>query len=115
MSGELAHRYEQQQRDARARDASVHEQTDGTVLALVMTGSGSKQSVESWLRYLTAANPSLAHVPVVFKLRTPPSGVVVHDGFGQFDVRDAAECSEKQDKERNTSRDVPVLYVDYSS
>ena len=95
-----------------SRSPSVHEQTDGTVLAVVMTGSGSRYSLQAWVRYLTRTNPKLADIPVVFKLRTPASGVVVHDGYGQFDIKEFSE--ETQEQDRKTKTDVPVLYVDYS-
>lgn len=50
---------------------SVHEQEDGTILALCGTGTSSKDSLVSWIRHLEKdGNPVLAEVPVVFTLRT---------------------------------------------
>lgn len=50
---------------------SMHQQEDGTVMAMCITGSASKDSLVTWVRYLQRRNPVLEHIPVVFKLRTP--------------------------------------------
>jgi len=51
---------------------SVHEQEDGTVLAMCITGTSSKESLTSWIRLLErAGNDRLAQIPVVFRLRSP--------------------------------------------
>ncbi|KAL8603686.1 hypothetical protein ACOMHN_017183 [Nucella lapillus] len=54
---------------------SVHEQDDGTVLAMAITGTGTKDSLVTWIRCLQQANPALEHIPVVFRLRTVESEV----------------------------------------
>ncbi|PVD30487.1 hypothetical protein C0Q70_09753 [Pomacea canaliculata] len=56
---------------------SVHEQDDGTVLAMVITGNATKESLVSWVRCLQTTNPALEKIPVVFKLRTPGSEIQV--------------------------------------
>jgi len=50
---------------------SVHEQEDGTVLAMCITGTSSKESLTSWIRFLERTNEKLAQIPVVFRLRSP--------------------------------------------
>ena len=54
---------------------SAHEQEDGTVLAMCITGTSSKDSLASWIKFLEGQNPALASLPVVFLLRTPESGM----------------------------------------
>lgn len=58
---------------------SVHEQEDGTVLAMCITGTSSKDSLASWIRFLEKKNPKLSEIPVLFLLRTPESEVTVVD------------------------------------
>lgn len=50
---------------------SIHEQSDGTVLAMCITGTASKDSLVMWIRALQRTNPKLKEIPVVFKLKTP--------------------------------------------
>ncbi|XP_014673796.1 PREDICTED: evolutionarily conserved signaling intermediate in Toll pathway, mitochondrial-like isoform X2 [Priapulus caudatus] len=50
--------------------ATVHEQEDGCVLALCVTGTNSRDSLASWLKLLQRDNPALAAIPVVFRLRS---------------------------------------------
>ena len=50
---------------------SIHEQSDGTVLAMCITGTSSKDSLVMWIRALQKNNPKLKDIPVVFKLKTP--------------------------------------------
>jgi signaling intermediate in Toll pathway protein len=53
------------------RAPSVHEQDDGTILAVCATGSSSHDSLLSWVRHLEVdGNPALATVPVLFTLRS---------------------------------------------
>ncbi|XP_049828649.1 evolutionarily conserved signaling intermediate in Toll pathway, mitochondrial isoform X1 [Schistocerca gregaria] len=52
---------------------SVHEQDDGTILAMCATGTSSRDSLLSWIRLLeTDGNPQLAKIPVVFTLKFSP-------------------------------------------
>ncbi|KAL5019219.1 hypothetical protein ScPMuIL_004941 [Solemya velum] len=55
---------------------SIHEQEDGTVLASCITGTASKDSLVTWIRYLQADNPNLEQIPVVFTLITPDTGLI---------------------------------------
>lgn len=51
---------------------SVHEQDDGTVLAICVTGTSSRDSLLSWVRLLSASNPRLGEgLPVVFLQASP--------------------------------------------
>ncbi|KAL3877888.1 hypothetical protein ACJMK2_035532 [Sinanodonta woodiana] len=58
---------------------SVHEQEDGTVLGMCITGTGSKDSLVAWIRYLQLHNPKLEKIPIVFTLRSPETRVQVPD------------------------------------
>ena len=53
-----------------AQLSSVHEQEDGNILSMCITGTGSKLSLKSWIGYLTRTNPRLAQVPIVFRIKT---------------------------------------------
>lgn len=70
---------------------SIHEQDDGTILAMCITGTGSKNSLVSWIKWLQDRNPVLAKVPVIFTLKTPETGLQVVKG--EDDRRaELAEC-----------------------
>ena len=56
---------------------SVHEQEDGTVLAMCITGTSTKESLTSWIRFLERSNEKLSQIPVVFRLRSPHAEVDV--------------------------------------
>lgn len=52
--------------------ASVHEQEDGVVLAVCCTGTSSRDSVISWIRFLEQTNPRLGKdLSVLFTLKSP--------------------------------------------
>jgi len=51
---------------------SVHEQEDGTILAMCITGTSSKDSLALWIRFLEHSNERLSQIPVVFRLRSSP-------------------------------------------
>nr|CAG4638496.1 EOG090X07J4 [Cyclestheria hislopi] len=55
---------------------SVHEQEDGIILAIGVTGSSSKDSLLSWIRFLEKQNPRLAHLPVLFATHSPLGDIV---------------------------------------
>lgn len=55
---------------------SIHEQEDGTILAVCATGTSSRDSVLSWVRFLQETNPRLREIPVVFTLRSPVTGLI---------------------------------------
>nr|AAF01220.1 ECSIT [Drosophila melanogaster] len=47
---------------------SVHQQDDGTIMAICATGTSTKDSLLSWIRLLEAnGNPSIGEVPVLFR------------------------------------------------
>nr|CAG4642564.1 EOG090X07J4 [Evadne anonyx] len=50
---------------------SVHEQEDGTVLAIAVTGTSSKDSLLSWIRFLERKNPHLANLSIMFATSSP--------------------------------------------
>ena len=54
---------------------TVHEQSDGTILAMAITGTGSKDSLASWIKFLEKKNKKLTSLPIVFLLRTPAGGI----------------------------------------
>lgn len=54
---------------------TVHEQEDGTIMAMCATGTSSKDSLLSWIRFLQRTNPKLSEIPVLFTLRSPPTAV----------------------------------------
>lgn len=57
---------------------SVHEQDDGTIYAICVTGTSTKDSLLSWIRLLEKdGNNSLADIPVLFKFRSPPERQIV--------------------------------------
>lgn len=64
---------------------SVHEQEDGVILGMCITGSSTRDSLVSWIRYLQDSNPNLEHIPVVFTLKTVGQGtdVVKYDQQNQ--------------------------------
>ncbi|ELU08340.1 hypothetical protein CAPTEDRAFT_163254 [Capitella teleta] len=66
--------FEDEQPSELAIRPSVHEQEDGTVLAMCITGTSSKDSLASWLKYLEVENPNLSNTPVVFLLKSPTEG-----------------------------------------
>ncbi|XP_071528590.1 evolutionarily conserved signaling intermediate in Toll pathway, mitochondrial [Panulirus ornatus] len=55
---------------------SVHEQEDGTILAICATGTSNRDSLLSWIRLLEKTNPNLANIPVLFT-QTSPIGEVI--------------------------------------
>lgn len=63
---------------------TVHEQEDCTVLGLAITGSGSQESLVSWVRLLERSNPNLANTPVFFKILSPTSDLEVVDDNKTF-------------------------------
>lgn len=69
--------FEEESPKALAVPPSIHEQEDGTILGMAITGTASKDSLTSWIRFLELTNKRLAQIPVIFRLRTPESGVEV--------------------------------------
>ncbi|XP_045497044.1 evolutionarily conserved signaling intermediate in Toll pathway, mitochondrial [Colias croceus] len=59
---------------------TVHEQDDGTILAVCATGSSSRDSLLSWIRLLEKYNnPILAKIPVIFTLIAPSNNVALQE------------------------------------
>ncbi|VVC33258.1 Hypothetical protein CINCED_3A018933 [Cinara cedri] len=55
-----------------AKKKTVHEQEDGTILAVAATGTSSKNSLLSWIRFLEKdGNPRLTKIPILFTSRSP--------------------------------------------
>jgi len=69
--------FEEEQPKALEVPPSVHEQEDGTVLAMCITGTSTKESLTSWIKFLEHSNEKLSQIPVVFRLRTPQADVEV--------------------------------------
>ncbi|XP_077491335.1 evolutionarily conserved signaling intermediate in Toll pathway, mitochondrial [Amblyomma americanum] len=59
-----------------AKPSTIHEQTDGIILAIGATGTSTRDSLLSWLRILQVQNPKLKEIPVVFMLRAPSKSLV---------------------------------------
>ncbi|XP_050421189.1 evolutionarily conserved signaling intermediate in Toll pathway, mitochondrial [Adelges cooleyi] len=55
---------------------TVHEQEDGTILAVCASGTSSKNSLLSWIRFLEKdGNPKLAKLPILFMSKSPLGNV----------------------------------------
>ena len=51
---------------------SVHEQRDGVIYGMCITGSNSKQSLLSWIRFLEShGNSRLEDIPILFRDSLP--------------------------------------------
>ena len=55
----------------------IHEQQDGTILSMCITGSGSRDSLISWLTFLQMRSKNLENLAVVFRINTPERGLKV--------------------------------------
>ena len=55
---------------------NIHEQEDATLLGVCATGTSSKDSLLSWIRFLQRENPELKDVPIIFSLTSPLGPVV---------------------------------------
>lgn len=49
---------------------SVHQQEDGTIFAICVTGTSTKDSLLSWVRLLEKDNPILGKIPIVFRSKS---------------------------------------------
>jgi len=58
------------------RYPSVHEQEDGTIFAVCATGTSSRESLLSWIRFLEKENPKLSELAVLFTLQSPLGPVI---------------------------------------
>lgn len=57
-------------------DANRHEEEDGTIIAVAATGTSSRDSLLSWIRFLQRDNPDLENIPILFTLQSPIGEVV---------------------------------------
>ncbi len=55
---------------------SMHEQPDGTILAISATGTSTKESLAAWISFLQRENPALAAISVVFRLKHMGADVI---------------------------------------
>lgn len=54
-----------------SKPRSVHQQDDGTILAICATGTSSKDSLLSWIRLLEKnGNAVLGQIPILFRFRS---------------------------------------------
>jgi len=58
------------------RYPTVHEQPDGTILAVAATGTSSRESLLSWIRFLEKENPVLSDLAILFTLQSPLGPVI---------------------------------------
>lgn len=58
-------------KDDVSRIPTVHEQEEGVILAVAATGSSSRDSLLSWIRFLERENPALSNLAVLFTLKSP--------------------------------------------
>lgn len=58
---------------------NIHEQEDATLLGCCATGSSSKDSLLSWIRFLQQENPDLQDIPILFTLSSPLGPVIPID------------------------------------
>lgn len=58
------------------REPNKHEQVDGSIFACCATGTSSKDSLLSWIRFLQRDNPDLEEIPILFVLSSPLGQVI---------------------------------------
>lgn len=74
---------------------SVHQQEDGTILAVCATGTSSRDALLSWIRLLEKnGNPDLEHIPVIFSLKAPV-GDLARTGDGPLSNDDPERVTDK--------------------
>ncbi|KAK3908186.1 Evolutionarily conserved signaling intermediate in Toll pathway, mitochondrial [Frankliniella fusca] len=75
---------------------SVHEQEDGTILAVCATGTSSRDSILSWIRLLEIhGNPALSEIPVTFSLKSPKGDVTPVDKDGPVTGDESEKLGDK--------------------
>ena len=52
-----------------------HQQEEGTILGMCVSGTSSKDSLITWIRCLQEKNPKLERIPIVFKLHSGEDSV----------------------------------------
>ena len=71
------------EKDVLMPEPCVHEQEDGTILAIGITGMSTKDSLLSWIRFLQRRNPRLASLPILFSTHSPLGAFhSFHEYFG---------------------------------
>lgn len=80
------------------KPSTVHEQTDGIILAMAATGTSTRDSLLSWLRILQLQNPKLSDIPVVFMLKAPSKSLVTAN-HPQEEFESIAEDENSTDNE----------------
>lgn len=65
------HTHGQSKEGALMKQKNIHTQEDGTILSLAATGTSSRDSLLSWIRFLQKSNPKLEHLQVIFTLKAP--------------------------------------------
>lgn len=83
------------------KPSSVHEQEDATILGLCCTGTSSKDSVLSWIRFLRKSNPKLDKISVLMKIRSSPSTLVAVNTSKEDSTE--KETSSEEDTEESKS------------
>lgn len=80
------------------KPSTVHEQSDGIILAMAATGTSTRDSLLSWLRILQVRNPKLKDIPVVFMLKAPSKSLVTAN-HPQEEFESIAENESSTDSE----------------
>ena len=62
---------------------TVHDQEDGSIFGCCATGTSTKDSLLSWVRFLQRENPELEGIPILFSLTTPVAPIVEFDEEGK--------------------------------
>ncbi|CAL4123183.1 unnamed protein product, partial [Meganyctiphanes norvegica] len=70
---------EEEEEKELTKPLTVHEQDDGTILAIGATGTSSRDSLLSWIRLLQEKNPKLAEIPVLFTQASPIGTVMTFE------------------------------------
>lgn len=78
---------------------SVHEQEDGTILGLCVTGTSGCDSLLSWIRLLEKTNPCLASIPVLFTQASPIGEVMTTEAQESNDSSVARQTQQESNNE----------------
>ncbi|PSN30550.1 Evolutionarily conserved signaling intermediate in Toll pathway [Blattella germanica] len=101
--GNLKHPiFEYQSESAIVKQPSVHEQDDGTIFAMCATGTSSRDSLLSWIRFLEAdGNSALSEIPVLFTLKSPLGEVVPISEGENSDLAERKEVHSQSEKQEH--------------
>lgn len=84
----------------------VHQQDDGTILAIVATGTSSQESLLLWLRKLEQHNPRLRSVPIVVTQNN--LGEKMENDFQKdfdYNLQQKKQDKDKQQQQSSTNDD----------